>query len=77
MSNYQIAQREAEKYNGVLLRDSDKGEFWHCVGVLIAPEDLYYEVVRTPDGKRQLLSFVGDLESFGFYPVVRDSGGAE
>lgn len=73
MSNLIRACEEAEKYNGVLLRDSQNGEFWHCVGVLIAPEDMYYEVVRTPDGKRLLLSFVGDLEGFGFVPVVNEA----
>lgn len=69
--NLLIACQEADKYNGILLRDSDKGEFWHCVGVLIAADDLYYEVIRVSDRYRLLLSFVGDLEkSWGYVPVI-------
>ena len=70
MNNLQIACEEASKYDGVLLRDSGKGEFWHCVGVLIAADDLYYEVIRTSDNYRLLLSFVGDLETWGYVPVI-------
>lgn len=70
MDNIEIALAQVDEYDGVLLRDSDKGEFWHLAGILIAPDDLYYEVIRVGDKERRLLSFVGDLEkSWGFVVV--------
>lgn len=72
MNNYELANQEACKYDGVLLRDSDEGEIWHCVGLLIAADDIYYEVIRQSDRKRRLMSFVGDLEGYGFMPAVNE-----
>ena len=71
MDNLEIACKQVHEYDGVLLRDSDFGEFWHLVGILITPDDLYYEMIRVHDSKRRLYSFVGDIEkSWGFVPVV-------
>lgn len=74
MNNLELANQEACKYDGVLLRDSDEGEIWSCVGLLLAADDIYYEMVRRSDRKRLLLSFVGDLDSYGFSPAESDLG---
>ena len=72
MNNLEIASQEVDKYTDQIMISPEDGSLWHFIGILIAPEDLYYELRGVGTENRKLLSFVGSLEgSWGYEPLVK------
>lgn len=71
MIGYEDILNEVEHYEGKKFIDPRENKIWSFVGILVAPEDLYYELIRD-DGKRILLSMAGDIFSHGFIEVGED-----
>jgi hypothetical protein len=64
--NVKIAFDYVEKYEGtVWILDKD-GSRWVFAGIMLCRDDMYYEMINISNIERQLLSFVGIPESFGF-----------
>jgi len=69
--NYDVICREVAQYKDQLFNGPYDGSVHVFVGILIAPEDFYYELVKVEDNSRVLLSMVGSIEGHGFVPLER------